>query len=55
MPDFVEASLAKIINLRKKLSAASAPIRGLFGGAGADQGEVLDKLDGLMVSGLRGF
>lgn len=36
LPDFVDASLAKIIRLRKKLSSATGAVRGLFG-AGESQ------------------
>ena len=31
VPDFVEASLGKLIRLRKKLTAAGDAVRGLFG------------------------
>ena len=49
VPEFVEASLAKIIALRKKLSGAGAAVRGLFG-AGADQDEAVDKLEVLQAN-----
>ena len=49
MPDFVEASLRKIINLRRKLSSASQTVKGLFG-AGGDQDEAVDKLEALQAS-----
>jgi arsenite-transporting ATPase len=49
VPDFVEASLGKIIELRRKLSGAGAAVRGLFG-AGADQEGAVDKLEALRAS-----
>ena len=49
VPEFVEASLGKIIRLRKKLSGAGAAVRGLFG-AGADQDGAVDKLEQLQAS-----
>ncbi|PSC69048.1 arsenical pump-driving ATPase [Micractinium conductrix] len=49
VPDFVEASLAKIVRLRKKLSGASQTVRGLFG-AGSSQDEAVDKLEQLQDS-----
>ncbi|KAL4441055.1 hypothetical protein ABPG77_010486 [Micractinium sp. CCAP 211/92] len=49
VPDFVEASLAKIVRLRKKLSSASQTIRGLFG-AGDSQDEAVEKLEKLQDS-----
>lgn len=48
VPDFVEASLDKIIRLRKRLGAASAAVRGLFG-AGEKQDEAITKLESLKV------
>lgn len=47
-PDFVEASLNKLIRLRKKLGAAGSAVRGLFG-AGEQQDEAVAKLEGLRV------
>ncbi|MEW5306530.1 MAG: hypothetical protein WDW36_008988 [Sanguina aurantia] len=44
LPDFVDASLAKIIRLRKKLSSATGAVRGLFG-AGESQDELVQKLE----------
>ena len=49
VPDFVDASLAKIIRLRKKLSTASSAVRGLFG-AGDDQAGTVDQLEVLQGS-----
>ncbi|PRW56240.1 ATPase ASNA1-like protein 2-like [Chlorella sorokiniana] len=49
VPDFVEASLAKITRLRRKLSSASQTIRGLFGADGS-QDEAVDKLEQLQDS-----
>lgn len=49
VPDFVDASLTKIIKLRQKLSGAGAAVRGLFG-AGAEQDESVDKLKQLQAS-----
>jgi arsenite-transporting ATPase len=49
VPDFVEASLRKIVNLRKKLSSASSAVRGLFG-AGGKQEEAVDKLEAVQAS-----
>lgn len=49
VPDFVEASLAKIVRIRKKLSGASQTIKGLFG-AGGSQDEAVDKLEQLQDS-----
>ena len=51
VPDFVEASLDKIIPLRKKLGSAEASLRGLFG-ASAEQDSAVQKLEGLKVSTL---
>ncbi|GIM05812.1 hypothetical protein Vretimale_10202 [Volvox reticuliferus] len=44
LPDFVDASLAKVIRLRKKLSGATSVVRGLFG-AGDSQDEAVEKLE----------
>ncbi|WIA41436.1 hypothetical protein OEZ86_005016 [Tetradesmus obliquus] len=44
LPDFVDASLTKVIRLRKKLSGAADAVRGLFGVA-ANQDEVVAKLE----------
>lgn len=49
VPDFVEASLGKIVRLRRKLSTASQTIRGLFG-AGDSQDEAVVKLERLQES-----
>jgi arsenite-transporting ATPase len=49
VPDFVDASLGKIIALRKQLGGAGAAVRGLFG-AGAEQGEAVDRLEALRAS-----
>ncbi|KAI7838953.1 hypothetical protein COHA_007312, partial [Chlorella ohadii] len=49
VPDFVEASLAKITRLRRKLSSASQAVRGLFGADGS-QDEAVDKLEQLQDS-----
>ncbi|PNW83746.1 hypothetical protein CHLRE_05g245158v5, partial [Chlamydomonas reinhardtii] len=44
LPDFVDASLAKVIRLRKKLNGATSVVRGLFG-AGESQDEAVEKLE----------
>ncbi|GAX82278.1 hypothetical protein CEUSTIGMA_g9707.t1 [Chlamydomonas eustigma] len=44
LPDFVDASLGKVIRLRKKLSGATAVVRSLFGTAEA-QDETVQKLE----------
>ncbi|KAL4528152.1 hypothetical protein Ndes2437B_g00259 [Nannochloris sp. 'desiccata'] len=49
VPEFVENSLAKLIRLRKKLTGASAAVRGLFGSNG-DQGDAVDKLEQMQIS-----
>ncbi|KAI3436417.1 hypothetical protein D9Q98_005834 [Chlorella vulgaris] len=49
VPDFVDASLDKIIRLRKKLGGASQAIRGLFG-VEASQDEAVVKLEQLKAS-----
>ena len=49
VPEFVDASLGKIIRLRKKLGAAGAAVRGLFG-ASEQQDSAVQKLEGLRVS-----
>ncbi|EFN58656.1 hypothetical protein CHLNCDRAFT_16771, partial [Chlorella variabilis] len=49
VPDFVEASLARIVRLRKRLGSASQAVRGLFG-AGGSQEEAVDKLEQLQAS-----
>ncbi|KAI8464935.1 MAG: anion-transporting ATPase-like domain-containing protein [Monoraphidium minutum] len=46
LPEFVDASLGKVIKLRKKLGAAADAVRGLFG-AGADQDDIVAKLEGM--------
>jgi len=46
LPDFVDASLTKIIRLRKKLSGATAAVRGLFG-ANESQDEIVAKLEAM--------
>ena len=48
VPDFVEASLSKIIRLRKKLSSAGDAVRGLFG-ASEEQDSAVLKLENLKV------
>ena len=48
VPDFVEASLGKLIRLRKKLAAAGGAVRGLFG-ASEQQDEAVAKLEALKV------
>lgn len=48
LPDFVDASLGKIIRLRKKLSGATAAVRSLFG-TGESQDEVVAKLEQLQT------
>lgn len=48
VPDFVEASLNKLIRLRKKLGAAGTAVRGLFG-AGDQQDAAITKLENLRV------
>lgn len=47
VPDFVEASLGKLIRLRKKLTAAGDAVRGLFGVANQDA--AIQKLENLRV------
>ncbi|KAK9820634.1 hypothetical protein WJX81_000579 [Elliptochloris bilobata] len=49
VPDFVEASLGKLIRLRKKLAAAGGAVRGLFG-ASEQQDEAVAKLEALKES-----
>ena len=49
VPDFVDASLSKIISLRKKLSSASQAIRGLFS-ASDSQDQAVVKLEQLQGS-----
>ena len=49
VPDFVDASLGKIIRLRKKLGAASTALRGLFG-ASEQQDSAVQKLESLRVT-----
>jgi hypothetical protein len=48
VPDFVDASLTKIITLRRKLSGASSAVRSLFGAA-EDQDQAVDNLEALQV------
>jgi anion-transporting ArsA/GET3 family ATPase len=48
VPDFVEASLGKLIRLRKKLTAAGDAVRGLFGVTNQDA--AIQKLEDLRVS-----
>lgn len=50
VPDFVEASLAKIVRLRRKLSSASAAVKGLFGAGGDGQDAAAEKLEKLQES-----
>ena len=47
VPDFVEASLGKLIRLRKKLTAAGDAVRGLFGVTNQDA--AIQKLENLRV------
>ena len=47
VPDFVEASLGKLIRLRKKLTAAGDAVRGLFGVTNQDA--AIQKLEELRV------
>ena len=49
VPEFVDASLEKLIRLRKKLSSAGAAVRGLFGSSG-DQNEAVGKLEEMQLS-----
>ena len=49
VPDFVEASLGKIIRLRKKLAGAGDAVRSLFRQS-AQQDEAVAKLEALRVS-----
>ncbi|GFR49978.1 hypothetical protein Agub_g12120 [Astrephomene gubernaculifera] len=44
LPDFVEASLGKVIRLRRKLNSATSVVRGLFG-AGDSQDEAVQRLE----------
>lgn len=44
----MDATLGKLVRLRKKLSAASAPLRAIFR-VGQDQEEAVDKLTELQV------
>jgi len=48
VPDFVSASLGKIVRLRRRLASAGAALRGLFG-ASEQQDEALQKLESLQV------
>jgi arsenite-transporting ATPase len=48
LPEFVDASLGKVIRLRKKLGSAAAAVRGLFGATG-EQDEIVAKLERLQV------
>jgi arsenite-transporting ATPase len=48
LPEFVDASLAKVIRLRRKLGAAADAVKSLFGAAG-DQDAVITKLEKLQV------
>lgn len=50
VPDFVEAALAKLIRLRKKLTAAGDAVRGIFGVHNQDV--AIQKLEALRVIGL---
>ena len=49
VPEFVDASLGKIIRLRKKLGGAGTALRGLFG-ASEQQDTAVQKLEALRVS-----
>ena len=53
VPDFVEAALNKLIKLRRRLGAAGAALRGLFG-AGEKQDAAVQQLENLRVR-LRAF
>lgn len=46
LPEFVDASLGKVIALRKKLGAAADAVRGLFGVADS-QDDIISKLEGM--------
>ena len=48
VPDFVEASLNKLIKLRLRLGSAGAALRSLFG-AGEKQDEAVQQLERLRV------
>jgi arsenite/tail-anchored protein-transporting ATPase len=50
VPEFVENSLGKLVRLRKKVSGASAAVKGLFGSNGGDQGDAVDKLEQMQIS-----
>lgn len=50
VPEFVETSLAKIAQLRRKLGSASAAVQGLFGAKGDGQDAAADKLEALQAS-----
>jgi len=47
LPDFLEASIGKIVRLRQKLSSAGNAIKGLFGAQDVDQDEAVMKLEAL--------
>lgn len=49
VPDFVNASLGKIVRIRQRLASAGSALRGLFG-ASEQQDEALQKLEKLQVS-----
>lgn len=46
LPDFLEASIGKVVRLRQKLTSATSAIKGLFG-AEEEQDEAIDKLEKL--------
>lgn len=49
LPDFVDASLGKIIRLRQKLSAVPNAIKGFFGGAKPEEDPAVLRLEELKV------
>ena len=48
LPDFLDATVAKIVRLRQKISGAATAVKSLFGvGDGTDQDEAVKKLEAL--------
>ena len=47
LPEFLEASLGKLVRLRQKLAGATSAIKGLFGQEGQDQNAAVEKLEKL--------
>lgn len=47
LPDFLDATIGKIVRLRLKLSSAATAVKSLFGQAEADQDEAIVKLEAL--------